>query len=531
LLGGGPQEPDDGDGEPRGGERAVEFACALASPDDLLEPGGAGVVGVVAAGWVPGEGGAEQEWVSAHDLPADVEELAQRVGGRDGVEPGGVEGGDGFGSHGVKEGVDQAVARREVGVDSLAGDAGRCGDVFHAGVGTLAEHGAGRTDDGVDAALGVGAAATGLLGAIERVSHQGKDTCPAVTLTSRKSSDNFYSMSEKRPAGDSLAIEAHDLVKDYGETRALGGIDLTVPRGQVFGFLGPNGAGKTTTIRILATLARPDGGTARVLGFDVVSEQNAIRARVAVTGQFASLDEDLTGYENLIVFGRLRGLSRAASRHRADELLAAFDLTGAASRLVSGYSGGMRRRLDIGASLIVTPDLLFLDEPTTGMDPLSRTQVWELVRQVAAAGTTVLLTTQYLEEADQLAGQIAVIDHGRIVAEGTSAQLKARVGSRTLHVRLLDGQQRSSAQEVLAGTLEGPVRLGPDPLTLSALLTRPADAADVARLVGHAMTQLWQAGVAVAEVTVGQPSLQEAFLTLTGHPASPAATDPEDTNS
>ena len=242
-------------------------------------------------------------------------------------------------------------------------------------------------------------------------------------------------MSGKGVAGDGPAIEARGLVKVYGETRALDGIDLTVRRGEVFGFLGPNGAGKTTTIRILATLARPDGGTARVLGFDVVLERNAIRARVAVTGQFAALDDDLTGYENLIVFGRLRGLSRAASRQRADELLAAFDLTGAGRRPVGGYSGGMRRRLDIGASLIVTPDLLFLDEPTTGMDPRSRSQVWELVRQITAAGSTVLLTTQYLEEADQLAGQIAVIDHGRIVAEGTSAQLKAHAGSATLHVR------------------------------------------------------------------------------------------------
>jgi ABC-2 type transport system ATP-binding protein len=337
-------------------------------------------------------------------------------------------------------------------------------------------------------------------------------------------------MSEKRADGDGPAIEARGLVKVYGETRALDGIDLTIRRGQVFGFLGPNGAGKTTTIRILATLTRPDGGTARVLGLDVVSEKNAIRARVAVTGQFASLDDDLTGYENLFVFGRLRGLSRAASKQRADELLAAFDLTGAASRRVGGYSGGMRRRLDIGASLIVTPDLLFLDEPTAGMDPRSQNQVWDLVRQIAAAGTTVLLTTQYLEEADQLAGQIAVIDHGRVVAEGTSAQLKAQVGARTLHVRLLDGQQRSQARAVLAGTLEGPVQLRADPLALSVLLAAPADPADVGRLVGHAMTQLSEARVAVAEVALGQPSLHEAFLALTGHPASPAATDHEDAN-
>jgi ABC-2 type transport system ATP-binding protein len=338
-------------------------------------------------------------------------------------------------------------------------------------------------------------------------------------------------MSEKSTIGEGLAIEARGLVKTYGQTRALDGIDLTVRRGQVFGFLGPNGAGKTTAIRILATLTAPDGGAARVLGFDVASERNAIRARVAMTGQFASLDDDLTGYENLIVFGRLRGLSRAASRRRADELLAAFDLTGAAGRLVASYSGGMRRRLDIGASLIVTPDLLFLDEPSTGMDPRSQSQVWELVRQIAAAGTTVLLTTQYLEEADQLAEQIAVIDHGRIVAEGTSAQLKAQVGSGTLQVRLLDGEQRPQAKAVLDGTLAGPVQLGVDPLTLSVLLAAPADPADVGRLVGHAMTRLSEARVAVAEVSLGQPSLHEAFLALTGHPVSPAATDHEDTDS
>jgi daunorubicin/doxorubicin transport system ATP-binding protein len=336
-------------------------------------------------------------------------------------------------------------------------------------------------------------------------------------------------MSKNGMVGDCPAIEARGLVKVYGQTRAVDGIDLTVRRGQVFGFLGPNGAGKTTTIRILATLTRPDGGNASVLGSDVVNERNAIRDRVAVTGQFASLDNDLTGYENLTILGRLRGVSRAASRQRAGELLAAFDLTGSAGRPVGGYSGGMRRRLDIGASLIVTPDLLFLDEPTTGLDPRSRIQVWELVRQVAAAGTTVLLTTQYLDEADQLAERIAVIDHGRIVAEGTSAQLKARVGSGALHVRLLDGEQRRQAQQVLAGALEGTVHLAADPLALSMLLATPGEATDVGRLVGHAMTQLAQAGVGVAEVTLGQPSLDEAFLALTGHAASPV-TDHEDVN-
>ncbi|MCP9953081.1 ATP-binding cassette domain-containing protein [Actinomadura madurae] len=324
-------------------------------------------------------------------------------------------------------------------------------------------------------------------------------------------------MSEDYPA-----IDARGLVKVYGETRALDGIDLTVQRGQVFGFLGPNGAGKTTTIRILATLTRPDAGTARVLGHDLVDDAHALRARVAVTGQFAALDEDLTGYENLSVLGRLHGLSRTAARRRADDLLAAFDLTGAAGRPVAGYSGGMRRRLDIAAGLLVPPDLLFLDEPTTGLDPRSRNRVWELVRRIAAAGTTVLLTTQYLEEADRLAERIAVIDHGRIVAEGTSAQLKARVGSGTLHVRLLDGEQRPLARRVLEGALDATPRPAADPLSLSVPLT----ATDMARLVGHAMTRLADAGVGVAEVALGRPSLDEAFLTLTGR----SATDRGDVN-
>ncbi|MFG1809713.1 ATP-binding cassette domain-containing protein [Streptomyces sp. NPDC049040] len=335
-------------------------------------------------------------------------------------------------------------------------------------------------------------------------------------------------MSKKEPSGDHPAIEARGLVKVYGQNRALDGIDLTIGRGQVFGFLGPNGAGKTTTIRILATLTRPDGGTARVLGHDVLTEAGTIRARVAVTGQFASLDDDLTGYENLLILGRLHGLSRAACKRRADDLLAAFDLTRSAGRPVGGYSGGMRRRLDIGASLVVTPDLLFLDEPTTGLDPRSRNQVWDLVRRVAAAGTTVLLTTQYLDEADRLAERIAVIDNGLIVAEGTSAQLKSRVGSGTLRLRLLDGRQRPQAHRILAGALEGTVELAADPLALSVLLATGPGATDVGRLVGRAATRLADAGVGVADLSLGQPSLDEAFLALTGHRARTATVDHED---
>jgi ABC-2 type transport system ATP-binding protein len=325
--------------------------------------------------------------------------------------------------------------------------------------------------------------------------------------------------------GGCPAIEISGLIKIYGEKRALDGIDLTIPAGQVFGFLGPNGAGKTTTIRVLATLTRPSAGTARVLGHDVVTEADRIRARISVTGQFASLDEDLTGFENLLILGRLQGLSRAAGRARADDLLDAFGLTGTAGRPVRGYSGGMRRRLDIAASLIVTPELLFLDEPTTGLDPRSRNQVWDLVRRIAAAGTTVLLTTQFLEEADQLAEQIAIVDHGRIVAEGTSTQLKSRVGSGALHLRLLDAEQRPLARQILAGTLKGTtVQLDADPLALSTLLATPSDATEAGRLAGHAMVRLAEAGVGIADFSLAQPSLDEVFLTLTGHAAGPAAT-------
>jgi ABC-2 type transport system ATP-binding protein len=325
-------------------------------------------------------------------------------------------------------------------------------------------------------------------------------------------------MSRNRPAGNGPAIEANGLVKVYGETRALDGIDLVVRRGQVFGFLGPNGAGKTTTIRILATLLRPDAGTARVLGHDVVTEAGAVRARVGLTGQYASVDEDLTGYENLLLLGRLLGYSRAQARSRADALLDGFDLADAAGRQVKKYSGGMRRRLDIAASIVVTPDLMFLDEPTTGLDPRSRNQVWDIVRALVAGGTTVLLTTQYLDEADQLADRIAVIDHGRVIAEGTPGELKASVGSGTLHVRLLHPVRRPDAERVLAAALRVPVRPEADPAALSARVSDP-------ERVAVALAELSRAGVAVTQFALGQPSLDEVFLALTGHPAE--AVDPE----
>ncbi|MFC8125919.1 ATP-binding cassette domain-containing protein, partial [Streptomyces sp. NPDC057302] len=225
--------------------------------------------------------------------------------------------------------------------------------------------------------------------------------------------------------GTEAAIEVSGLVKTFGEKRAVDGIDLTVPPGTVYGLLGPNGAGKTTFVKTLATLLRPDGGQARIFGRDVVREADEVRARVSLTGQYASVDEDLTGTENLMLLGRLLGYGKSASRTRAAQLLEAFGLTEAAARQVKNYSGGMRRRIDIAASILNTPDLLFLDEPTTGLDPRSRNQVWDIVRAVVTQGTTVLLTTQYLDEADQLASRIAVIDDGKVIAEGTKGELKA----------------------------------------------------------------------------------------------------------
>jgi len=308
-----------------------------------------------------------------------------------------------------------------------------------------------------------------------------------------------------------LAIEASGLVKSFGDVKAVDGVDLAVRRGSVYGVLGPNGAGKTTAIRMLATLLRPDAGSARVFGHDIVKEAEAVRGKVSLTGQMASVDEDLTGRENLILLGRLLGLKRVDAKARANELLEAFGLADAASRLVKQYSGGMRRRLDIAASIVVTPELMFLDEPTTGLDPRSRNQVWDIIRALVGEGTTILLCTQYLDEADQLAEGIAVIDRGKVIAEGTPAQLKASVGSGALHVRLLDPEQRPEAERVLAREL-GEVRLEPDPAALSASCSDADRAAE-------AVAALSRSGVRIAGFSLGQPSLDEVFLALTGHPA------------
>jgi ABC-2 type transport system ATP-binding protein len=316
-----------------------------------------------------------------------------------------------------------------------------------------------------------------------------------------------------------LAIEANGLVKYFGETHAVDGVDLAVRTGSVYGVLGPNGAGKTTTIRMLATLLRPDAGSAQVLGHDIVKDSDAVRRLISLTGQLASVDEDLTGRENLVLLGRLLGLSRAHAKARATELLEAFDLADAAGKLVKNYSGGMRRRLDISASIVVTPEVMFLDEPTTGLDPRSRNQVWDIIRAMAAGGTTILLCTQYLDEADRLAEGIAVIDHGKVIAEGTPGQLKASVGSATLHVRLLDPEQRPEAERVLSRELHS-VHLEPDPTALSA----PCADADRA---AEAVAGLGRSGIQVADFSLGQPSLDEVFLALTGHTAEESAEEAE----
>src|SRR3954469_12443981 len=264
-----------------------------------------------------------------------------------------------------------------------------------------------------------------------------------------------------------LAIEAEGLIKTFKATRAVDGVDLTVPQSSVYGVLGPNGAGKTTTIKMLATLLKPDGGSARVLGRDVVAEAGAVRGLVSLTGQLASVDDDLTGRENLILLARLLGYRTKQAKVRADELLGAFGLEDAESRLVKHFSGGMRRRLDIAASIVVTPELMFLDEPTTGLDPRSRNQVWDITRALVGEGTTVVLCTQYLDEADQLADRIAVIDRGKVIAEGTPAQLKTSVGRGALHVRLLDPEQRAQAARVLSGVLDAETHFEADPAALS----------------------------------------------------------------
>jgi ABC-2 type transport system ATP-binding protein len=308
------------------------------------------------------------------------------------------------------------------------------------------------------------------------------------------------------------AIDAVGLVKNFGQLRAVDGIDLDVQQGEIFGVLGPNGAGKTTMLKMLATLLPIDAGQARVFGVDVAREPHRIRQLVGVTGQYASVDEDLTATENLWLFGRLQGLRSADARAAAKRLLGQFGLEDAANKPISQFSGGMRRRLDLAASLITRPPLIFLDEPTTGLDPRTRGQMWDTIRGLVADGCTVLLTTQYLDEADQLAGRIAVIDRGRKVAQGTPDELKGSVGSSTLQLHLAPGTDQELARQIVRRVAGAEPVLTPESGRMNVPLDTADQAADV--LIG-----LRQAGVPIVSVSVAKPTLDEVFLAITGHGA------------
>jgi ABC-2 type transport system ATP-binding protein len=306
-------------------------------------------------------------------------------------------------------------------------------------------------------------------------------------------------------------IEARNLRKRFGETVALDGLDLEAAAGTVLGVLGPNGAGKTTAVRILTTLSQPDGGEARVAGHDVVREPVAVQRKIGVAAQDATVDEVLTGTQNLVMIGRLGDLSRRAARARAAELLAQFDLTAAGGRVVKGYSGGMRRRLDLAAALVARPPILFLDEPTTGLDPTSRIGMWEVIRSLVADGTTLLLTTQYLDEADELADRIVVVDHGRAIADGTAAQLKAQVGGARLEVTLTESHPEAARE--LAPFVAGPVSASADGLHLR------APVAATGGMATRVVRALDAAAVTVEDVQVRPPSLDDVFFALTAREA------------
>jgi len=319
------------------------------------------------------------------------------------------------------------------------------------------------------------------------------------------------------------AVEAHGLTKTFGTNRAVDEIDLTVMEGEIFGVLGPNGAGKTTMLNMLATLLPIDGGEARIFGHDVRTEGHAVRQLIGVTGQYASVDENLTARENLWLFGRLQGLSSKQAHSTGDDLLAQFDLTKAARRPISQFSGGMRRRLDLAASLITRPALIFLDEPTTGLDPRTRGQMWDTIRDLAASGSTILLTTQYLDEADALAGRIIVIDRGRKVAEGTPAELKAKIGTSSLRVQLVEGADTAKAAALAADlTRETPI-LAATGTGFSVTLTDANQAADV-------LIALRNHRLEITNATVEQPSLDDVFMALTGSPSETPVPDSETSN-
>jgi ABC-2 type transport system ATP-binding protein len=307
------------------------------------------------------------------------------------------------------------------------------------------------------------------------------------------------------------AIETEGLQRSFGKVRALCGVDLSAPAGSVFGLLGPNGAGKTTAVRILTTLLKPDAGTARVVGLDVVKDAAKLRSQIGLAGQYAAVDENLTGHENLEMFGRLYHLGGRVARERARELLADFDLTEAGARLVRTYSGGMRRRLDLAGALVARPPVLFMDEPTTGLDLTSRLALWDGIKSLVSAGTTVLLTTQYLDEADHLSDRIAVIDHGRLIAEGTPDALKAQVGGDRLDIRLEDPSRCSEALTMLRPLVGGNASLDDGVLQLPLRERRGA--------IAEAVRRLDEAGVGIDDIAVRRPTLDDVFLRLTGHVA------------
>ncbi|QTN01124.1 ATP-binding cassette domain-containing protein [Sediminibacillus dalangtanensis] len=308
------------------------------------------------------------------------------------------------------------------------------------------------------------------------------------------------------------AVEAKGIAKTFGENRAVDGVDLQVPTGSIYGVLGPNGAGKTTVIRMLATLLRPDAGSASIFGHDVVKEPHIVRQLIGVTGQYASVDESLSATENLIIFSRLLGLGRAEANKKATELLEEFGLTDAAKRPLKHFSGGMRRRLDLAASLISQPPLIFLDEPTTGLDPRTRNQMWDTIRRLVRSGSTVLLTTQYLQEADELADRVAVIDHGRVVAEGTVNELKASIGTSSLHLGVQHARQMQAARLIVERVLNVRSTVS----TEGGKITAPM--ADVDRMT-DLLIALRESDIQLAELSVQKPSLDEVFLTITGQGA------------
>ncbi len=318
-------------------------------------------------------------------------------------------------------------------------------------------------------------------------------------------------------------IEAHGLVKRYGEVAALDGLDLTVPQGTVLGLLGPNGAGKTTAVRILTTLLEPDAGTARVAGIDVCADPSGVRERIGLSGQYAAVDEVLTGFENLDMVGRLYRLGRKRAAQRARELLERFSLDEAGDRPVKTYSGGMRRRLDLAAALVAAPPVLFLDEPSTGLDPRSRSELWDVIRDLVRSGATLLLTTQYLEEADRLADDVVVIDHGKAIARGTTDQLKAQVGGERIEVVVEAAHDVAPARQVLADLSVGDIQVDEHSRRLTAPVTGGIDA------LRQVLARLDESGIKVLDVGLRRPTLDDVFLTLTGHAAEESPTDGEAT--